>query len=100
MWRSRGCNHSSTRRESMKKRNEANQGTEYDNQDKPSTSDRSGGERPACEIVLYESTAGRVQVDVRLDGDTVWLTQLQIAELLDTTQQNVNFHLVNVLLAY
>ncbi len=51
---------------------------------------------PAGEVVLYESSDGGVQVDVRLEQETVWLTQRQIAELLDTGLKNVNQHLLNV----
>ncbi len=45
------------------------------------------------EIELYESADGAVRLDVRVDGDTVWLTQQQMADLFGTSQQNVSFHL-------
>lgn len=48
------------------------------------------------EIELYESADGSITLDVRTDGETVWLTQQQLAELFDTTQQNVSLHLRNV----
>jgi hypothetical protein len=32
-------------------------------------------------------------LEVRLDGDTVWLTQAQMAELFQTTPQNITLHL-------
>ncbi len=48
------------------------------------------------EIIIYEDKSGKLSLDVRLDNDTVWLTQLQMAELFDTTQQNIALHLKNV----
>ncbi len=53
-------------------------------------------ETPGGEILVYEAPDGGVRVDVRLDQDTVWLTQRQMAELFDTTPQNVVTHLRNV----
>lgn len=48
------------------------------------------------EIVVYEAPDGGVRVDVRLDQDTVWLTQRQMAELFATTPENVLTHLKNI----
>jgi len=45
------------------------------------------------EIILYESEDGRTRLDVRTDGETVWLTQAQMAELFQTTPQNVTMHI-------
>lgn len=39
---------------------------------------------------------GKVRVDVRLEGDTVWLTQRQMSEIFGTTPENVLMHLKNV----
>lgn len=50
----------------------------------------------ACEIRVYEAPDGTARVDVRLDHDTVWLNQRQMAELFDTTPENVLMHLRNV----
>lgn len=36
------------------------------------------------------------RIDVRLDGETVWLTQLAMSELFETSQQNISLHLKNV----
>jgi len=49
-------------------------------------------EQPSGEIILYQRGDGPA-IDVRLDGDTVWLTQAQIAELFQTTPQNITLHL-------
>ena len=48
------------------------------------------------EILLYQSPDNRTRIDVRLDGDTVWLSQAQMAELFQTTKQNVSLHVKNV----
>ena len=47
------------------------------------------------EIVLFESKDKKVVLSVPMDGDTVWLTQLQMANLFDTTKQNVSLHANN-----
>ena len=48
------------------------------------------------EVVLYKTPNGEVQLDVRLERETVWLTQLQMATLFGTTPENVLMHLKNV----
>jgi len=48
------------------------------------------------QIILYRSESGEVKLDVRFDGDTVWLTQKMMAELFDTTKQNIGLHLNNI----
>jgi hypothetical protein len=48
------------------------------------------------ELVLYTSDDGRTRLDLRIDGQTVWLTQLEIAELFQTTKQNVSLHAKNI----
>jgi hypothetical protein len=48
------------------------------------------------EILLYQSPDNRTRIDVRLDGETVWLSQAQMAELFQTTKQNVSLHVKNV----
>ena len=47
-------------------------------------------------IVIYQTDDGRTQIDVRLENDTVWLTQAQMVELFQTTKQNVSLHVGNV----
>ena len=49
---------------------------------------------PDGQILIYQDGATRLQV--RLDGRTVWLTQGLIAELFQTTKQNVSLHLRNI----
>ncbi|MES2074413.1 MAG: hypothetical protein V4462_02235 [Pseudomonadota bacterium] len=56
--------------------------------------DAAGGEG---ELVLYATDDGRAQFFLRAEGGTVWLTQLELAELFQTTVANVNIHIKNVL---
>ena len=51
---------------------------------------------PTGEVTVYEESDGEVRVEVRLELETVWLTQRQIAEVFDTTPENVLMHLRNV----
>lgn len=51
---------------------------------------------PSDEIILYQTEDGRTRIDVCFDGDTVWLTQAQMADLFQTTKQNVSLHIQNI----
>ena len=51
---------------------------------------------PGGEVVVYGAADGAVRVDVRLDRETVWLTRRQMADVFDTTPENVLMHLQNV----
>jgi hypothetical protein len=48
------------------------------------------------QFLVYQAEDGKLKIDVRFEGETVWLTQGQMAELFPTTQQNVSLHLQNV----
>lgn len=48
------------------------------------------------ELLIYETGEGANDVAVRMDGETVWLTQRQMGELFDTTPENVLMHLKNI----
>lgn len=48
------------------------------------------------DILLYEAAGGQLRLEVRLQDETLWLTQNQLAELFQTTQQNVSGHIQNV----
>ena len=48
---------------------------------------------PQSEIVLYQTEDGRTRIQCRFEHETLWLTQAQIAELFQTTPQNVTLHL-------
>ena len=47
------------------------------------------------EIILFETKDKEVMLSVPMDGDTVWLSQAQMAELFNTTKQNVSLHANN-----
>ena len=49
--------------------------------------------RPGGEVVVFEAPDGEVRLDVRLEQETVWLTQRQMAEAFQTTVENVAMHL-------
>ena len=53
-------------------------------------------EAPGGEVLLYEAADGEVRVDVRLDHETVWLTQAQMVDLFGRDQSVVSRHLRNV----
>ncbi len=48
------------------------------------------------EILIYKTDDGRVKLDVRLQDETIWLTQQMMADLFQTTKQNIGQHLKNV----
>ena len=48
------------------------------------------------EFLLYTAEDGRTRIDCRFDGQTIWLTQAQIAELFQTTPQNITLHLKSI----
>jgi len=50
-------------------------------------------EQPRSEIVLYQTEDGRTRIQCRFEVETLWLTQAQMAELFQTTPQNVTLHL-------
>lgn len=47
-------------------------------------------------LILYTTEDGRSRIHLRADEKTVWLTQLDLAELFDATKQNVSLHLKNL----
>ena len=48
------------------------------------------------DLILYTTVDGRSQIKLRAKDQTVWLTQLEMAELFDTTKQNISLHLNNL----
>jgi len=48
---------------------------------------------PPGEMLVYTDAAGLTRVQVRLDGDTVWLSQAMMADLYGTTPQNITQHI-------
>lgn len=51
---------------------------------------------PNSQFLLYQTEDGRTRVEVRLQDDSVWLTQADIAELYQTTPQNITIHLRSI----
>jgi len=47
----------------------------------------------AGELILYRSEDGKAEIQLRAEGDTVWLTQAEVAELFDTTPQAITQHI-------
>lgn len=47
-------------------------------------------------FVIFQTDQGKVNIDVFFAHDTLWLTQKIMAELFDTTKQNISFHLQNI----
>lgn len=47
-------------------------------------------------FLLYKTDDGKIKVDVVFHGATVWLTLNKIAELFDTSKQNISYHFLNI----
>ena len=47
-------------------------------------------------IIIYQTADGQTAIDVRLENETVWLSQAQMVDLFQTTKQNVSLHVNNV----
>ena len=54
------------------------------------------GESNASSIVLYTAEDNSIQLDVKLENETVWLSQQQMALLFATTPQNITMHIRNI----
>jgi hypothetical protein len=48
------------------------------------------------QIILYQTVDGKTKVEVKMDGDTVWLTQDQMAELFEKSKSTINEHIQNI----
>ncbi len=48
------------------------------------------------QFLIYQAENGAIKIDVRFEDETVWLTQPAMAELFQTTQQNISLHLRNI----
>ncbi|HHT9112311.1 MAG: virulence RhuM family protein [Planctomycetes bacterium] len=48
------------------------------------------------ELILYQTEDGHTHIEVRLQDETVWMSQLAMAELFQSTKQNISLHLKNV----
>ncbi len=44
-------------------------------------------------FIMYTTDDGQVDIEVRLEEENVWLTQKSMAELFETTKQNISLHI-------
>ncbi len=51
---------------------------------------------PTGQFLLYQTEDGQTKLEVRLENDSLWLTQAHLAELFQTTAQNITLHLKNI----
>ena len=49
------------------------------------------------QIIIYKTEDGQTKIEVRFDGETVWLTQNALSELFQTTKQNISQHIKNII---
>jgi len=49
------------------------------------------------EVILYTTADGQTSIHLRIENGSVWLTQLELAELFQTTKQNISLHIKNIL---
>ena len=47
-------------------------------------------------IIIYQTDDGQMQIDVRMENETVWLNTAQMAELFDKEESNIRRHIINV----
>lgn len=47
-------------------------------------------------IIIYQSEDGETKIDVKLENETIWLSQQQMAVLYKTTKQNISLHIKNI----
>ena len=52
--------------------------------------------KSASEMIIYQSEDGKICLETRLENETLWMTQSQMAELFQTTQQNISLHIQNI----
>ena len=53
-------------------------------------------EKINSQILIYRTEEGQTKLEVRLEGETVWLTQKDMADLYQTTKQNISLHIQNI----
>lgn len=52
---------------------------------------------PDQSLLMYQTEDGKTKVSILIDGETIWMTQAQIADLYQTTIPNINIHINNIL---
>lgn len=53
-------------------------------------------QQPDNEIIIYQSADGTPYIEVRVENETVWLSQAQLAELFNTSRPNITMHIKNI----
>jgi len=53
-------------------------------------------ETPQSDILIYRAEDGRTKISVRMEGETVWLSQIALTALFETTKQNISLHIRNI----
>ncbi len=48
------------------------------------------------ELIIYKTDDGQIKIEVRLEDENLWLTQQMMADLFQTTKQNVSLHIQNI----
>ena len=48
------------------------------------------------QFLVYKAEDGQIEIDVRLEDETVWLTNQLMADLFQTTKQNISLHINNI----
>ena len=51
---------------------------------------------PNSELILYQTADNRTRIEVRLENETVWLTQAQMAELFQRERSVITKHIRNI----
>ena len=54
------------------------------------------GNNPNSEMVVYVGDDGKPQIQARLQDEDTWLTQVQLAQVFQTTRQNIGQHIKNI----
>jgi hypothetical protein len=52
---------------------------------------------PQSEFILYQTQDGRTRTECRLENETIWLSQKQLAELFQKDVRTINEHILNIL---
>ena len=53
-------------------------------------------QKPENQIIIYETKDGKIKLDVKFEGETVWLTQAQMSQLFQKTVPTINEHIKNI----
>ncbi len=48
---------------------------------------------PSSQFIIYQTEGGQTKIEVRLEDETVWLTQQLLADLFQTSKQNISHHI-------